>query len=66
MDTVGWVLLGLLVLGAFVALYWVFRLLGFIIRAPFRLLTHARRPRATGLGAEYERMVKAKRRRGSR
>lgn len=56
----GWIGLGLLVLGALVVLYWVFRLIGFVVRAPFRALGRAgRRSRtpASGLGSEYEQMV---------
>lgn len=55
-----WVGVALLLLGAIVVLYWLARLLGFVIRAPFRALARAsRRPsrQPSGLGADYEQLV---------
>lgn len=60
----GWVGLGLLLLGLLVVLYWVFRLLGFIVRAPFRAIGHAsgrtqQEAAKPGLGSQYEQLVLA-------
>jgi len=56
------ILLGLLLLGILVVLYWVFRIIGFVVGAPFRALSRGRRKRTpSGLGADYEQLVGSRR-----
>jgi hypothetical protein len=58
----GWVGLGLLALGLIVVLYWVLKLLRFVVSAPFRAIGSVARRRqqkssGNGLGSEYEQLV---------